>query len=196
MKKIFVIILWSLFATETAQAQDALLIQAKKPIQFTTYQMLSLNYDGNEMSLQGHLSAGVRRNKMSYMLGSSYTANPYRYIATYADVRWDLGNNQRFYAMAKAGLTNLLDQDFSPYIEGVYREPFDNNHQNKLGLYGAGGVGATAKIGKEVKYNVALQYGYSSLRMSKDYLLPNNQLQDAFMTFKQLQWGVALGLSF
>lgn len=183
-------------ATQMLQAQDAETVKVNK-FKFIAYQNFGLQYDGQSVSLQGDVSAGIKKGKMAYMLGAGITGKPSLNVNTYADVRYFIGKKQRFFSLANVGVSNWLNNNWNTYPEGdIYYSITNPDRKNKVGLHLASGIGASAQIGKELKYNVALVYSYTALQYETFYYLPTQQQETLTVNYNRLQWGLRLGLSF
>lgn len=161
MKKIIIL------AVVTALSQAA-----SGQLRYGGMQQIGLNF--SEAGIDAHLAVvnGVRFKRYFTGLGANVSlgdGNFFRYWTCnfYADGRYYLGENKRFFGKLNAGV-NLITEDTRSYYSWQYQDV-----KKQPGFFGAAGFGYKAKLNSEIYYSFDITYSLTQLRYR---LVPNDEM--------------------
>ena len=155
-----------------------LVIPFTAQVRYGGMQQAGLSY--NESGTSAHLSVinGIRFGRYFTGIGAdpSFESFRYRTIALYADGRYYIDSNKRFFAKVNAGV-NLITQKLHSDNYWYWPEMRTNHYRKQPGFHGVIGIGYKARLGKEVFYSFDLSFGFTQMRYTVSYINFLNEKQ-------------------
>ena len=139
-------------------------------LQYGGMQQLGLSFNQDGTTAHIAIINGVRFG--NYFVGVG--ANPHfetfrwRTAALYADGRYYIGQNKRFFGKIDAGVNLITERTRgSSYWDWGWKQA---SYRKQPGFHGVIGAGFKARLGKEVFYSFDISYGFTQMRYTESFL--------------------------
>jgi hypothetical protein len=157
-----------LFVSLNSIADDTTTV---RKIWFGGLQQLGIRFSENSTRPAFTLINGVHYRRLFIGLGADYSfgSNPYYHgmnsTNLFLDSRYFVGKNRRFFARMDGGVSLITSNRNDYYYPMGSSEPF----KSRPGYFGAMGIGAKARLGREVYYTVDLCIVLKQMLYSNTY---------------------------
>lgn len=137
-------------------------------VQYGGMQQIGLNV--SESGIDAHLAVvnGIRFKRYFTGVGANVALGDGNFFQWwtcnfYADGRYYLGDNKRFFGKVNGGVNVITENT------GSYYSWQQNKVRKKPGLFGAVGLGYKAKLNSEMYYSFDICYSFTQLRFETEY---------------------------